>query len=155
MRSWIALTSEGAGSLSRSCPQQLGGLARLQGGERDLVPAPAPAELVPDAPQHVVAGQAVRAVGGHEQQRQPGQRLGERGKKLERRVVGPLEVVEHHDQRLVPAGGLLEGTAQTLEQRRSVAGLRGRPQLGQEQCQMRLEGATAVEAVRVRAQVCA
>jgi hypothetical protein len=101
----------------------------------------------------VVAGQAVGAVDGDEQQGQFDQRLRQGGKELERGVVGPLEVVEHHEERLVSVGGLLEGTAQSLEQRRPVAGFRGLPQLRQEQCQVRLEGTTAVEAVRVPAQV--
>jgi hypothetical protein len=54
---------------------------------------------VAQAPQRMRARELVRAVGGDDQERQLAQRRGKGREELERRLVGPLEVIEQDGRR--------------------------------------------------------
>ncbi len=132
--------------------EQLARLVLVERPERQLLEQAASPELVTQAPQPVVPREAVRPVGGHHQQRGPAQRLGERREQVERRVVGPLEVVEH-DQRVPLVGHAREGGVHRLEQRGAVAGRRGLAELRQYQGEMSVQGPEVRQALRIGAQV--
>ena len=108
----------------------------VERAQHELVEPAGAAQVVAQAPHAVVAREPVGAVGGDHEHRQLAERLGERGQQLERRLVGPLQVVE--DDERVPLGGDVgERAAHRLEQRRAV-GRRGRlAELGQQQRELR------------------
>jgi hypothetical protein len=132
--------------------RQLAGLAGSERRERQLVEAAVAAQLVAKAPQRVIPRQAVAAVRGDHQERQPLDRRGEPGEQLEGGVVGPLEVVEDEERRAV-VGDLRERASHRLEQRGPVTGRRGAAELGQDQREVRAQRAQAGEAVRAELQV--
>jgi hypothetical protein len=105
--------------------EQRRGVVEVERRQHQLVEAPATAQLVAQPAQQVVAGEPVGAVGAEHQHRQLLERRREAGQQLERRLVGPLQVVEHHER---GAWGADRGerAADGLEERRPVAGL-GRP----------------------------
>ena len=119
--------------------------------DRDLGEAPGSPQLVPDPAQRVIARQAVRAVGGDDQQLQLAHGLGQCRQQLEGGLVGPLEIVEHDDGGL-RTGNVAQGGAHGLEQRRAIA-LRSRlSELGQDQRQLVSQRAALVQALGVDAQ---
>ena len=154
VRSWIARASAGEGGSPSACGQQLGRLLELQRAQHELVEPAGAAQVVAQPPHAVVAREPVGAVGGDHQHRQLAERLGERGQQLERRLVGPLEVVED-DQRVPLRGDAGERAADRLEQRRAVGRRRRRAELGQQQRELRAQRARLRELGRVRAQVAA
>jgi hypothetical protein len=113
---------------------------------------PAAPELVPEATQHVIARKAVGPVRRHYEERQLRQRLGETREEVERRLVGPLEIVEHEEGVLVFSDAR-EGGIDRLEQRRPVARGRGLSKLRKDQRQVGPQWPEVGEAVRVRPQV--
>ena len=118
VRSWIARASEGAGARVRAASASRLAVSSGSSGESDdLVEAAGAAQLVAQPAQQVVARQAVGAVGRDDEQRHLAQRLGQGREQLERRVVGPLQVVEHDDSG--PFAGQVRRSAQRdrLEQR--------------------------------------
>ena len=120
------------GRLAERLRQQLGGLLEVERAQHELVEVAGAAQVVAQAPHAVVAREPVGAVGGDHQHRQLAERLGERGQQLERRLVGPLQVVED-DQRVPLRGDVGERAAHRLEQRRAIRGRRGIAELGQQQ----------------------
>ena len=80
----------------------------------------------------MVARQAVGAVGADHEHGEIGDRFGERGEQLERPLVGPVQVVENQQHRLLGSEAI-EPAADGLDERRAVRGRGGRPQLGQDQ----------------------
>ena len=80
----------------------------------------------------MVAGEAVGAVSGDDEDRQLLQRSGQGGEQLERGLVGPLQVVQDEDQRLRGAE-VGEGAADRLEDRGAFALGGGLAELGQEE----------------------
>ena len=100
----------------------------------------------------MVARQAVRAVGGDHQHAQLRERLPQRAEQLERRPVGPLEVVEDDERAAVPRQPF-ERAADGLEQRRAVRGRSGLSELRQDEREVRDQRAAAGEAVALGAEV--
>ena len=129
--------------------QQLAGAVEVERGERDLLQLAAATQLVPQPAQRVVARQAVRAVGADHEHGQLGERGRQRAQQRERRLVRPLEVVEHDDR----GPELLEGAADRLEDRRAVAAGRRLAELRDEQREVGAQRAEPVEPVRARAEV--
>ena len=103
MRSWIARASGGEGGSPSAAASSAARLLERQRAQHQLVEPAGAAQVVAQAPDAVVAREPVGAVGGDHQHRQLAERLGERGQQLERRLVGPLQVVE--DDQRVPLGG--------------------------------------------------
>ena len=132
MRSWIARASGGDGASPSAPASSVGRLLERQRAQHELVEPAGAAQVVAQAPHAVVAREPVGAVGGDHQHRQLAERLGERRQQLERRLVGPLQVVED-DQRVPLGGDGGERAADRLEQRRAIGGRRGRSELGQQQ----------------------
>ena len=123
VRSWIARASDGAGGSPSACASSAAVSVEVERAQRELVEPARAAQLVAQPPHAVVARQPVGAVGGDHEHRQLAERLGERGQQLERRLVGPLQVVEH-DERVPLGGDVGERAADRLEQRRAVGGRR-------------------------------
>ena len=137
--------------LFESLREKLGGLPQVERLERQLRELTAAPEVVPEAAKHVVARKPVRTVGRHHEQRQACERLGERDEEVECGLVRPLEVVEHDQMRL--PRDVFEGAERGLEQRRTIGHRRGRAELGQDEREVRPQGAAVVEASRIRAEV--
>jgi hypothetical protein len=106
---------------------------------------------VAQSPHAVVAGKAVRAVRGDHEHRQVRERLGQRRQELERRLVGPVEVVEDEQHGAV-GREVRERREDGLDERRAVGRRSRRAELGQDHRQMWRERAEPVERVRVGAQ---
>jgi hypothetical protein len=100
----------------------------------------------------VVAREPTGAIGGDREHRQLAERIRERGQELERRLVRPLQVVEHNE-RVALRGDVGEGAADRLEQHRPIRGRRGFPELGQQQRKLGAQRAAAGEAVAFGAPV--
>ena len=140
------------GCLAERQHEQLGRLLEVERAQDELVePARAP-QLVAQPPHAVVARQAVRPVGRDHEHRQLAERLGERGEQLERRLVGPLQVVED-DERVALRGDAGEHPPHRLEQRRTIRGRGGLAELGHEQRELGVERTGAVERAGLRPQV--
>ena len=122
--------------------------AERQRGERELFQAPVAAQLVAQMSQRVVARQAVGPVAGDDEDAQLAERLGERGEQLERRVVGPVQVVEQQQHGLL-AREVGERAPHGFGHRRRVAGRRRVAELGEQQREVRAQRAEAVERGRV------
>ena len=105
-----------------------GGVQRLQ---RDLAQAVVAPQLAAEAPDRVAARDVVAPVGADEQNRVNLERPGQRGQHVERRLVGPLEVVEEHGHRRARRRAR-EHRPDRLEERRPVRGRGRQPQLGQQ-----------------------
>jgi len=89
----------------------------------------------------------VTTIRGDDQHRLCLQRCGERRKKLERRRVRPVEIIEEDAGRSPPANRR-ESTADRLEQGSTVGGPRRGAELGQEQCEIRPEWPAVSKTVR-------
>ena len=109
--------SDGAGGSRQRLREQLRRLVEVERSQRQLVELARAAQVVAQAADPVGAREAVGAVGGDHEQRQLTQRLGERGQDLQRRLVGPLQVVEEDDG-VALGRDRGERRAQRLEQRR-------------------------------------
>jgi hypothetical protein len=134
--------------------EQVRGVVEVERRQRQLDEPSRATKLVPQAPQPVIPWKPVGAIGGDDEDRQVAERDGERREELERRLVGPLQVVED-DERVAVGGEMRQRGADRLEQRRAV-GLGGRrPQLGQQQREVRSQRPALREAVRTCAQVLA
>ena len=138
------------GPLGQEAREQLGGLAEVERRERELVQPAAAAQLVAQPAQRVVARQAVGAVGAQQHQRQLVERRREAREQLERRLVGPLQVVEHDERGLAELG---ERGADRLEDRRAVARRGLLAELGEQQREVRAERPQPREGAGPEAQV--
>jgi hypothetical protein len=98
----------------------------------------------------VVAREAVGAVGAQQHQRQLVERRREAREQLERRLVGPLEVVEDDERGLADLG---QRGADRLEDRRAVARRGLLAELGQQQREVRAERPQPREGAGPEAQV--
>ncbi len=127
--------------------EQRGEVGGLQRPDRELVQQAGAPQLVAQPAQPVVAGEAVGAVGGDDEDAGAGERLGERRQELERRLVGAVQVVEHDEDRRVP-GEMGQGAADRLEERRPVGRGGGDAELGQDHREVRSERPAARERVR-------
>jgi hypothetical protein len=113
--------------------------ARLLAVERpqhDLVEPAGAAQVVAQPPDPVIAREPVGAVGRDRQHRQLAERLGERRQQLERRLVGPLEVVEH-EERTALGSDVRQGAPDRLAQRRAIRRRCGIPELGEQARELR------------------
>ena len=131
--------------------EQLARPGGVERRERQLLEVPAAAQLVAQPAQHVVAREAVGAVGADDEHRQLGQRRGEPAEQRERGLVGPLQVVEHHER----GADRLERAPDRLEDRGPVAARRGLAELRQQQREVGAQRAEIVETARAAAQVVA
>jgi hypothetical protein len=96
-----ATGSPSSGTEKRRQVEALGRLAALLLGQ--------------ERPQRMAAVQLVAAIRAHDEQALVAQAAQQRGQELERRAVGPLQVVDHEDHR--PVGGeLVEQAAKQAEQ---------------------------------------
>ena len=139
------------GALAEQPPDQLRRLRGRQGRQGQLVQPAAAAQVVPQAAQPVLARQAVRAVRGDGQHRQPLERLGQPRQQLQARVVRPLQVVQHQQHEPV-AGQVRERVAHRLEERRRVGGGGRAAQLGEDRRQLRAQPPAPVQGIGALAQ---
>ena len=144
----------GSGIRAERLCDEVGRLLEVERAQRELVELTGAAQVVAHAPDPVVAREPVGAVGRDHEHRHLPERLGERGQQLERRRVRPLQVVED-DQRVPLRGDVGEDAANRLEQRRTIGGRGGFPELRQQQRQLGAQRAAVLEPRRVRAQVAA
>ena len=140
------------GRLGQQLAQQFADRGAIERLERQLLELAVAAQLVAQPAEPVVAGQAVGAVGGDDQDRQLLQRARQRRQELERGLVRPLQVVEddHRRRRLAEVG---EGAADRLEDRRPFAVGGGLAELGEQQREVGEERAALGERVGVRPQL--
>ena len=117
VRSWIARVSDGEGAWPSVRSSSSAVSVCVERAQDDLLETAGPPQVVAEAPDRVLARQPVGAVDADDQQRH----VADRGEHAERRLVAPLQVVEH-DHRVVAAADQVERGAQRLEQR-----ARGRP----------------------------
>ena len=104
---------------------------RLERPQRELDRGAHPAQLGAQAAQAVRVGRHLVARDRDQQQRRLAQAGGDAGEQQQRRLVGPVEVVEH-DRDGPARGDLRERAPQRLDQRR-LAGIQRRdPELGQQ-----------------------
>ena len=116
--------------------EQLGDVAGLQRPKGELLEPAGPPQLVAQPADAVVARQAIGAIGADHEHGEVAERLRERCEQLERRLVGPVQVVEDHQHGLIGSEAI-ERVADRLDERRAVRA-RGRlSQLGQEHRQVR------------------
>jgi hypothetical protein len=115
---------------------------KLRGGgpverlHRDLVQPAVTPQLGPQPPDRMPARHVIAPVRRDQQHRLPIKSARERGQEVERRVVGPLQVVEEHGHGL--AGGReRQHRPDRLEQRPPVARRRRLAELGQQHREMR------------------
>ena len=116
--------------------------------ERQIVEVTAAAQVVAQPAEHVVAREPGGAIGADDQQRQLLQGGREPAQQRERRLVGPLQVVQQHER----GADRLERAPDGLEDRRPVAARRRLAELGQQQRQVPAQRPEAVEPVRAGAQ---
>ena len=147
-RSWIARAAGRRWRRFEDLGEQLRRVGQPERRQRELVEVADAAQLVAQAAQRVVAREAVGAVAGDGQHRN----VDERREQLERRVVGPLQVVEEQEQR-ARGREVGEGAADGLRDGGGIAGRRGLAQLGQQQREVRAQRAAVREAVGNAAQV--
>ena len=102
VRSCRARTSAGDGGSGSSSPSRSPVSSRSSGARIELLQLAAAAQLVAQPAQLVVARQPVRAVGGDHGDRHLPERRRERREQLERHLVGPVQIVEHRDDRRGP-----------------------------------------------------
>jgi hypothetical protein len=122
-----------------------GGAPLAQRADRQLTQLSRAAQVVAQAPERMGARDLVAAEGADHEDRQLVQPRREGGEELERRVVGPLEVVEQQQGRGIRPDRD-QPAADGLEERRTVA-LRGRrTQLGEQERKVPDERAAAPEA---------
>ena len=103
----------------------LGQLVARQPVQLDAAGARVALELGEQRPQRMAAVQLVRAVGGDDQHALAAQRRGEIDEERARRAVGPVQVLDRHQQAVL-AGQKLQQLQQRVEQAR----LRGRLVVG-------------------------
>ena len=127
-------------------PARLLEVERLQD---DLFERSLPAQLGAGPSQRMGAGELVRAIDPDHEHGHLRERPGEIDEEIERRVVGPLEVVEDDDR----ATRRRQRSAYRFEQRLLVAFGRGASELGQKQGEMRLQRPGRVQAPRRDPQV--
>jgi hypothetical protein len=122
------------------------GLGLAERRDLELAQRARAAKVGPQTAQRVVARQLVRTVGADDEHAQLRQRRGERAEQLERRRVGPLQVVEqHHGGPSLGERG--ERAPDRLEQRRAVT--RDRlAELGQQHREVAPERAAPVQRIR-------
>ena len=150
VRSWIARASDGAGSRPNVRCSSSTVSGQLERAQHELLePARAP-QVVAQAADRMLAREAVGAVDADHQQRH----VVQRGHDLERRLVAPLQIVEH-DRGVVGAGDRREGGAQRLEQRGPVGRAGRLAELGQQQREVAAQRADLREPAGMRAQVTA
>jgi hypothetical protein len=139
------------GSLGQQLGEQLSDPLRVERLQRQLLQLAAAPQLVAQPAQPVVAREAVGAVGGDDEDRHLRQRGPQRRQQLERRFVGPLEVVEDDDGG--PLGAEVDqGAAHRLEDRRPFGPLGGVAELGQQQGEVGKERTAARQRLRIDAQ---
>ena len=143
---------EGSGELrgEAGAEHRLGqrrGALRGERLERQLAQRVVPAQVVAQPPELMRARDLVRAVGAEHEHGQLTQRSRERGEKVERGIVRPLEVVEKHHSR--PLGHRrLEPAPDRLEERGAIALLDRLAKLRKQQREMRAQRPASREATR-------
>ena len=136
----------------KQLPEQPGSLVAVEWREGQLVQAAAPAELVAQPAQHVIARQSVGAVRGDQEDGQLLQRPPECREQLEGGFVRPVQIVEDDEHVSLP-GDVRKGCPHGLEERRAVARGRRCAQLGKEHRQVRSQDVATIQTRGVHAQV--
>ena len=130
------------------------GLHRAERFDRQLLQAPAAAELRAHAAQLVPARHLVAAIGTKDQHRRRLERSVQLQQQLGGRGVHPLEIIQEHHRGL-PARDLLEQVADRLEQGRLIGVGGRRTELGEDQREMLRQRPGTSQAVRDRTLVAA
>ena len=144
----------GEAARGRASPSSRSGsrrACRAQRLERQLAQQAVAAQVVAQPPQLMRARDLVGPVGGDHEHRQLAQRGGERGEQLERGVVGPLQVVEEHRGRRSAATAASPQRIASNSVGRSLSRI-GVAELGEQQREVRAQGAAARQPVRHGAQ---
>jgi len=141
-----------AGRAPREQGEQLTGSFLVERLDDDLLQRAVAPEIVSQPAQRMRPRQLVGAVRRDDEQRHRAQRQRQRGEQLERRLVGPLQVVEQD------RGGPLgdhprEPAADRLHERRAVGAGAPLAELREEHGEMGAQRPAAVEAARDGAQV--
>jgi hypothetical protein len=116
--------------------RESGGLVRLEGRDDQLLQPTRAAEIGSQTADQVVSRQLVAAVSADHEDRLLLERERKRRHERERRLVGPLEVVQEDDGGTT-AADRLEGAADRLEQRRAIRARRRASELGENERQVR------------------
>ena len=146
VRSWIATARAGEGRSGRRLASSSAVSPRSSGASASSC-SPLPRR---SSAQLVVAREPVGAVRAEQHQRQLVELRREAGEQLERRLVGPLEVVEHDERGLADLG---PRGADRFEDRRAITRRRLLAQLGEQQWEVRAERPQPREGAGLEAQV--
>ena len=139
---------------ARQLGDQLAGASLVERLEGDLGQHAVAAQVMPQPPQRMRARQLVGAIGGDDQQRQLAQRQRERRQQLDRRVVGPLQVVEQERRRAL-GDDRGQRAADRLDERGAIAARARLAELGEEHGEVAAQRTAAVETAGDRSQVLA